>query len=89
MPLTDDVSAAIADAMRKRDALRLSALRMLKAAFMNREIERGHALDDNEARQVVASRYICRRPQIRHWSNARLPTRLRRPARRHPRTRAA
>jgi uncharacterized protein YqeY len=27
---------------------------MLKAAFMNREVERGHALDDDEARQVVA-----------------------------------
>ncbi|MBI4485666.1 MAG: GatB/YqeY domain-containing protein, partial [Acidobacteria bacterium] len=37
MPIADEVNAAIADAMRKRDAPRLSALRMLKAAFMNRE----------------------------------------------------
>ena len=53
MPLVDDVSAAIADAMRKHDAARLSALRMLKAAFMNREVEKGRALDDAEAQQVV------------------------------------
>ena len=35
MPLIDDVSTAIADAMRQQDAVRLSALRMLKAALMN------------------------------------------------------
>ena len=34
MPLTEDVSAAIADAMRKHEPLRLGALRMLKAALM-------------------------------------------------------
>ena len=45
MPLLSDVSAAIADAMRKQEPVRLSALRMLKAALMNREIERGRALD--------------------------------------------
>ena len=33
MALVDEVSAAIADAMRKQDAARLSALRMLKAAL--------------------------------------------------------
>ena len=55
MSLVNDVSAAIAAAMRARDSVRLGALRMLKAALMNREVERGHAIDDDEARQVVAS----------------------------------
>jgi uncharacterized protein YqeY len=55
LPFVDDVSAAIADAMRARDSVRLSALRMLKAALMNREVERGRAIDDDDARQVVAS----------------------------------
>ena len=41
--------------MRKHDPLRLSALRMLKAALMNREVERGHPLDETESQQVVAS----------------------------------
>ena len=53
MPLVDEVSAAIAEAMRKKDAARLSALRMLKAAFMNKGVEKGRDLDDAEARQVV------------------------------------
>jgi uncharacterized protein YqeY len=68
MPLYDDVSAAIADAMRKQDAVRLGALRMLKAAFMNREIEKGHALSDDEARQVVASLVKQRRDSIEQFT---------------------
>jgi uncharacterized protein len=69
MSVTADVSAAIADAMRKREALRLGALRMLKAALMNREIERGHALDDNEAHQVVASLVKQRKDSIEQFTN--------------------
>ncbi|MGH9142534.1 MAG: GatB/YqeY domain-containing protein, partial [Vicinamibacterales bacterium] len=49
MALVDELSARIADAMRKHDAVRLSTLRMLKAALMNREIERGRALDQSES----------------------------------------
>src|SRR5437867_12792122 len=50
--------------MRKRDAARLSALRMLKAALMNREVERGHALDEAESLQVVASLVKQRKDSI-------------------------
>jgi hypothetical protein len=64
----DDVSAAIADAMRKREAVRLSALRMLKAALMNREVERGRALDDPESLQVVASLVKQRRDSIEQFT---------------------
>jgi uncharacterized protein YqeY len=35
LPLLADVTSAIADAMRKQDAARLGALRMLKAALMS------------------------------------------------------
>jgi uncharacterized protein len=69
MSLTADVSAAIADAMRKKDSARLSALRMLKAAFMNRSVEKGHDLDDNEARQVVASLVKQRKDSIEQFTN--------------------
>ena len=64
MALVDDVSAAITEAMRRKDAARLSALRMLKAAFMNREVEKGRGLDDAEARQVVHSLVKQRRDSI-------------------------
>jgi uncharacterized protein YqeY len=58
------MSAAIADAMRKHDPIRLSALRMLKAALVNREVERGHALDEAESLQVVASLVKQRKDSI-------------------------
>ena len=64
MSVADEVSAAITDAMRRKDAARLSALRMLKAAFMNREAEKGRALEDAEARQVVQSLVKQRRDSI-------------------------
>lgn len=70
MPLVNEVTAAIADAMRKHDPARLSALRMLKAAFMNREVERGRALDDGEARQVVASLVKQRKDSIEQFQKA-------------------
>lgn len=69
MPLVDEVNGAIADAMRKKDALRLSALRMLKAAFMNREVEKGRALDDGEARQVVSALVKQRRDSIEQFTS--------------------
>lgn len=67
MPFVDEVNAAIADAMRRQNAPRLSALRMLKAALMNKEVERGHALDDGDARQVVASLVKQRRDSIEQF----------------------
>jgi hypothetical protein len=68
LALVDDLSATIADAMRKRDVIRLSTLRMLKAALMNREIERGHALDESESLQVVASLVKQRRDSIEQFT---------------------
>jgi hypothetical protein len=68
MPIVDEVNGAIVDAMRRKDTVRLGALRMLKAAFMNREIEKGHALDDAEARQVVTSLVKQRRDSIEQFT---------------------
>ena len=68
MALVDDVNKAITDAMKARDAARLVALRMLKAAFMNREVERGRALDEGEARQVVSALVKQRRDSIEQFT---------------------
>jgi uncharacterized protein YqeY len=54
--------------MRKHEAVRLSALRMLKAALMNREIERGRALDAAESLQVVASLVKQRKDSIEQFT---------------------
>jgi hypothetical protein len=65
--LTDDVSAAITDAMRRQDAQKLSALRMLKAALMNRSVEKGRDLDETESRQVVSGLVKQRRDSIEQF----------------------
>ena len=70
MALIDEVSAAIADAMRRQAAPRLSALRMLKAALMNREVEKSRALNDAESRQVVSSLVKQRRDSIEQFEKA-------------------
>jgi uncharacterized protein YqeY len=67
MPLIDEVSAAIFDAMRKHDPARLSALRMLKAALMNREVEKKRGLDDGESRQVVSALVKQRKDSIEQF----------------------
>src|SRR5437762_3496848 len=50
--------------MRQHDPVRLTALRMLKAALTNREVERGRALDAAESQQVVVSQVKQRRDSI-------------------------
>jgi len=54
--------------MKKHDAVRLSTLRMLKAALMNREIERGHMLDEAESLQVVSSLVKQRKDSIEQFT---------------------
>jgi uncharacterized protein YqeY len=66
--LTDEVSGAIVDAMRRQDAARLSALRMLKAALMNRSVEKRRDLDDSESRQVVSALVKQRRDSIEQFT---------------------
>ena len=68
MALVEDVNKAITDAMKAKDAARLVALRMLKAALMNREVERGRALDEGEARQVVSALVKQRRDSIEQFT---------------------
>ena len=53
MPLIDQITKDIGDAMRHKDQSALGPLRMLKAALMNREIEKARALSDAESLQVV------------------------------------
>jgi len=69
LALVDDLNAAIADAMRRHDPIRLTALRMLKAALTNREVERGRALNDAESQQVVASLVKQRKDSIAQFTS--------------------
>jgi len=73
LALVDDLTATIADAMRKHDVVRLSTLRMLKAALMNREAERKRALDAAESLQVVAQLVKQRKDSIEQFTNGGRP----------------
>ena len=64
MALIDEVSAAIAASMKAHDQTRLSTLRMLKTALVNRAVERGHELDQADSLQVVSSLVKQRRDSI-------------------------
>ncbi len=68
--LSDAVSSDITAAMKAKDAQRLSALRMLKAAIMNKSVEKGRDLDDGEVLQVVAALVKQRRDSIEQFSKA-------------------
>jgi hypothetical protein len=70
MALNEKVNADIAAAMKARDAARLSALRMLKAAIMNKGVEKGRDLEDAEVLQVVSSLVKQRRDSIDQFSKA-------------------
>ena len=70
MGLNDQVGADIATAMKARDSARLSALRMLKAAIMNKGVEKGRDLDDAEVQQVIASLVKQRRDSIEQFAKA-------------------
>jgi uncharacterized protein YqeY len=70
-PLPARITKDIADAMRAKDQERLAPLRMLKAALMNREVEKGRALDDAEALQVVSSLIKQRRDSIEQFQKGR------------------
>jgi uncharacterized protein YqeY len=73
MSISDDVKTAIADAMRKQDAPRLSALRMLKAALMNKEVEKSRALKDEEEQQVVSALVKQRKDSIEQFTKGGRP----------------
>jgi uncharacterized protein len=69
--LNQQIAADLTAAMKAKDAARLSALRMLKAAIMNKGIvEKGRDLNDAEVLQVVASLVKQRRDSIDQFAKA-------------------
>ena len=69
--LNQQIAADLTAAMKAKDAARLSALRMLKAAIMNKGmVEKGRDLNDAEVLQVVASLVKQRRDSIDQFAKA-------------------
>ena len=70
MSLSNTVTSDIAAAMKAKDSGRLSALRMLKAAIMNKGVEKGRDLDDQEVLLVIHALVKQRRDSIEQFKNA-------------------
>jgi uncharacterized protein YqeY len=68
MSISEKVQKDMTDAMRARDERRLSALRMVKAALKNREIEKRGKLDDGEEMQVLSSLIKQRKDSVEQFT---------------------
>jgi len=67
MGLNDQIQKDMVEAMRSRDELRLSTLRMVKSAIKNKEIDKRAPLDDKEAQQVLSTLIKQRRDSIEQF----------------------
>jgi uncharacterized protein len=68
MGLVQQISDDITAAMRNKDQGRLMPLRMAKAALVNREVEKGRALDEAEAQQVLVQLIKQRRDSAEQFT---------------------
>ena len=70
MSLKERIVADLTAAMKAKDAARLSTLRMVKAAVMNREIEKGNELTDEELAKALQSLVKQRRDSVEQYEGA-------------------
>lgn len=65
MSLKEQLNETMKQAMRARDELRLSTVRMVRSVIQNREIEKKQELDDQGVRDVISTLVKQRRESIR------------------------
>ena len=70
MSLRDTIVADLTAAMKAKDADRLSTLRMVKASLMNRQIDKGDELTDDEVQKALQSLVKQRRDSIEQYEKA-------------------
>jgi uncharacterized protein YqeY len=70
MTLVERIGKDMTAAMKARDQMKLSALRMAKAALMNAEVAKGRTLEEPEAQQVLVSLVKQRRDSIEQFTTA-------------------
>lgn len=73
MTLPERINQDLTAAMKAKDTERLSALRMVKTALKNREIEKMSPLDDSEATKVLQSLVKQRRDSIEQYTQGGRP----------------
>ncbi|HEU4873855.1 MAG TPA: GatB/YqeY domain-containing protein [Pyrinomonadaceae bacterium] len=70
MSLSKQIVTDLTAAMKAQDAARTSTLRMVKAAMMNRQIEKGAELDDDDMQKLLRSLVKQRRDSIEQYEKA-------------------
>ena len=70
MSLSKQIVTDLTTAMKAQDAPRTSTLRMVKAAMMNRQIEKGSELDDDDMQKLLRSLVKQRRDSIEQYEKA-------------------
>ena len=70
MSLSKQIVSDLTAAMKAQDAGRTSTLRMVKAAMMNRQIEKGGELDDDDMQKLLRSLVKQRRDSIEQYEKA-------------------
>ena len=70
MSLSEQIISDLTASMKAQDAARTSTLRMVKAAMMNRQIEKGSPLDDDEMQKLMRSLVKQRRDSIEQYEKA-------------------
>jgi uncharacterized protein YqeY len=70
MSLNQKIVADLTASMKAQDTPRTSTLRMVKAAMMNRQIEKGSELDDEEMLKLLRSLVKQRRDSVEQYEKA-------------------
>jgi uncharacterized protein YqeY len=70
MSLSQKIVSDLTVSMKAQEALRTSTLRMVKAAMMNRQIEKGGELDDDEMSKLLRALVKQRRDSVEQYEKA-------------------
>jgi len=73
LSLSEKIIADLTTSMKAQNAQRTSTLRMIKAAVMNRRIEKGSDLDDDEMQKLLRSLVKQRRDSVEQYEKAGRP----------------
>ncbi len=68
MTLVEQIQKDIVTAMKAKDEARLSTLRMVKSALMNRKVEKMAELDDKESQAVLATLIKQRKESVEQFT---------------------
>ncbi|MHB8510614.1 MAG: GatB/YqeY domain-containing protein [Actinomycetota bacterium] len=68
--LRDQIPEELKEAMKARDSVRVSTLRLLLTAMKNAKVERMHELEDDEVLEIASKEAKRRRESIEAFTNA-------------------